>query len=130
MYRIGDYLVYKKDVCKVKGILEKDTGNYYLLVPVDDSSLKIQVSTDSDGIRKLITRRELDNLINSIPNIETIECDEKMIEYEYKQLLCSGNKEDLIKLIKTGGKPILIGACCWLGITFVSVLMQHILGLL
>ena len=101
MYRIGDYLVYKKDVCKVREILEKETGNYYLLVPVNDPSLKIQASVDSDGIRELITRKELDKLLNNISNIEIIDCDEKMIEYEYKQLLCSGTKEDLIKLIKT-----------------------------
>ena len=101
MYRVGDYLVYKKDVCKVKEIIEKDTGTFYSLEPVSDSSLKIQASINSDGIRELITRKELDNLINNISNIEIIDCDEKMIEYEYKQLLCSGNKEDLIKLIKT-----------------------------
>ena len=101
MYRVGDYLVYKKDVCKVKEIIEKDTGTFYSLEPVSDSSLKIQASINSDGIRELITKKELDNLINNISNIEIIDCDEKMIEYEYKQLLCSGNKEDLIKLIKT-----------------------------
>ena len=101
MYRVGDYLVYKKDVCKVKEIIEKDTGTFYSLEPVSDSSLKIQASINSDGIRELITKKELDNLINNISNIEIIDCDEKMIEYEYKQLLCSVNKEDLIKLIKT-----------------------------
>ena len=94
MYRVGDYLVYKKDVCKVKEIIEKDTGTFYSLEPVSDSSLKIQASINSDGIRELITKKELDNLINNISKIEIIDCDEKMIEYEYKQLLCSGNKED------------------------------------
>lgn len=37
---------------------------------------------------------------------------------------------DLIKLIKTGGKPIFMGACCWVGITCVSLIMQHLEGLL
>ena len=41
-----------------------------------------------------------------------------------------GLNTDLIKLIKTGGKPILMGACCWFGITCVSLLMQHLEGLL
>ena len=34
---------------------------------------------------------------------------------------------DIIKLIKTGGKPILLGASCWAGITAVSLLMQHVM---
>lgn len=35
-----------------------------------------------------------------------------------------------IKLIKTGGKPLLLGFCCWLGITGVAIAMQHALGLI
>lgn len=41
-----------------------------------------------------------------------------------------GLNTDLIKLIKTGGKPIFMGLCCWVGIAMVSLLMQHLLGLL
>ncbi|MDO4920685.1 MAG: YeiH family protein [Phascolarctobacterium sp.] len=40
-----------------------------------------------------------------------------------------GLNTNIIKLIKTGGKPILMGFCCWVGITFVSLVMQHCLGL-
>lgn len=40
-----------------------------------------------------------------------------------------GLNTDIIKLIKTGGKPIVMGFCCWAGITAVSLAMQHILGL-
>ena len=35
-----------------------------------------------------------------------------------------------VKLIKTGGKPLLLGFCCWLGITGVAIAMQHVLGLI
>ena len=41
-----------------------------------------------------------------------------------------GLHTDVVKLVKTGGKPILLGFCCWVGITGVSLLMQHLLGLL
>lgn len=41
-----------------------------------------------------------------------------------------GLNTDLIKLVKTGGKPIFMGACCWAGITCASLLMQHLEGLL
>ena len=39
-----------------------------------------------------------------------------------------GLNSNLIKLVKSGGKPILLGACCWAGITAVSLRMQHVLG--
>ena len=41
-----------------------------------------------------------------------------------------GLNTDLVKLVKTGSKPILLGASCWVGITVVSLSMQHLLGLL
>lgn len=40
-----------------------------------------------------------------------------------------GINTNIVKLIKTGGKPILLGLCCWVGITLVSLLMQHVLGI-
>ncbi len=41
-----------------------------------------------------------------------------------------GLNTDIVKLVKTGGKPIFMGFCCWAGITGVSLGMQHLLGLL
>lgn len=41
-----------------------------------------------------------------------------------------GLNTDLVKLVKTGGKPIFMGVCCWAGITAVSLGMQHLMGLL
>lgn len=38
-----------------------------------------------------------------------------------------GLNTDVIKLIKSGGKPIIMGFSCWIGITAVSLLFQHIL---
>ena len=40
-----------------------------------------------------------------------------------------GLNSNIVKLIKTGGKPLLMGFCCWLGITGVSLIMQHLMGL-
>ncbi len=40
-----------------------------------------------------------------------------------------GLNTNIVKLVKTGGKPILMGLCCWAGITGVSLLMQHVMGL-
>lgn len=38
-----------------------------------------------------------------------------------------GLNSNIVKLIKTGGKPLLLGAACWIGITLVSLLMQHLM---
>lgn len=40
-----------------------------------------------------------------------------------------GLNTDIKKLIKNGGKPILAGLCCWVGIAGVSLLMQHVMGI-
>ncbi|MBW4844897.1 MAG: YeiH family protein [Lachnospiraceae bacterium] len=40
-----------------------------------------------------------------------------------------GTNTDLIKLIRTGKKPLLLGFCCWLGISVVSLVLQVVLGI-
>ena len=40
-----------------------------------------------------------------------------------------GLNSNVVKLVKNGGKPLLLGACCWAGITIVSLLMQHVMGI-
>lgn len=38
-----------------------------------------------------------------------------------------GLNTNIVKLIKSGGKPIIMGFCCWIGISAVSLTLQHIL---
>ncbi|WBW50251.1 YeiH family protein [Peptoniphilus equinus] len=40
-----------------------------------------------------------------------------------------GLKTNPIHLIRTGGKALLLGLICWIGITGVSLIMQHMMGL-
>ena len=40
-----------------------------------------------------------------------------------------GLNTNIVKLVRTGGKPILMGLCCWIGITAVSLIAQHLLGI-
>jgi uncharacterized membrane protein YadS len=37
-----------------------------------------------------------------------------------------GLNSNVIKLIKTGGKPIILGGICWMAITIVSLILQHL----
>lgn len=38
-----------------------------------------------------------------------------------------GLNTDIVKMIKSGGKAIIMGLCCWVSISIVSLAMQHIL---
>ena len=40
-----------------------------------------------------------------------------------------GLNTNIVKLVKSGGRPLILGASCWAGITIVSLLMQHVMGL-
>ncbi len=105
MKKIGDYVIYRKEVCKVVNIKEKHFQNkdYYVLVPIDDESLRIDVPIENKNgwLRELISKDEAENIIKKIPKIDMITCNEKMIEPQYKMLLSEGSHESLIKIIKT-----------------------------
>lgn len=106
MYKINDYVIYKRDVCKVKDIRNNKINgqDYYILVPIDDESLIIDVPVKNrmGYLRSIMSKEEADALINNICNIEPIEnMENKYIEKTYKDLLYSGTHEDLIKIIKT-----------------------------
>lgn len=106
MYKVNDYVVYKKDVCKIREIkTNKLNGtNYYILIPIDDQSLVIDVPVDNrmGYLRSILSKEEADALINNIINIKPLEnIDDKYMERTYKDLLYNGTHEDLIKIIKT-----------------------------
>lgn len=103
MFKVGEYVVYKKDVCKVIAINKNYLRgqDYYSLVSTFDKSLTIQVPIDNKLIKSLITKDDAKKIISQIPDIKVIETDNKFIENDYKQAIKSGNYQDLIKVIKT-----------------------------
>ncbi len=106
MYKVNDYVVYKKDVCQIKDIRNNKMNgqDYYILAPIDDASLIIDVPVDNrmGYLRSIISQKEADSFIHNICNIEPIEnMADKYIEKTYKDLLHNGTHEDLIKIIKT-----------------------------
>ena len=106
MYKTNDYVIYKRYVCKIKAIKNNDINvqSYYVLMPIDDETLTIEVPVDNKMgyLRKVMSKKEAETLINNITNIKPIEnIDDKYIEKAYKDLLYNGTQEDLIKIIKT-----------------------------
>lgn len=103
MFKINDYIVYKKDVCKVKDIKQNHLNglDYYVLESIDDKTLTIEIPSNTEFIRNIISKKEVEKIINTISQIEIITVDnERAYEQIYKELL-KGNHLDLIKIIKT-----------------------------
>lgn len=103
MHKINEYIIYKREVCQITDIIKKFRNNqdYYLLTPLSDDSLKIKIPTDNKDIRNLITKKEVNKIIELIPSIEIIDSDTKSLENIYKELITDGTHESLIKIIKT-----------------------------
>ena len=106
MYKKGQYIVYRHDVCLIKDIKENKVkkATYYVMSPLDDESLTIDFPTEDKMslLRNVISTDEAKELIEKIPEISPIEdINEKNIESNYKEMLKTGSYEDLIKIIKT-----------------------------
>ena len=105
MYQINEYVMYKNDVCKVIDITHNiNNKDYYVLVPISDLSLKINVPVDkqSNNLRKVFTKKEAQKIIKEIKDIEPVtNINDKNLEVTYQQLLNNRNYVDLIKIIKT-----------------------------
>lgn len=106
MYKINDYVVYKRIVCRVKAIKINHLSNkdYYILSPIDDETLKIEVPTENrlGSIRAVIIKEEVEKIINKIIEIPPLcSINDRILEQEYKNLLAQEGYEPLIKIIKT-----------------------------
>ena len=104
MYKSGAVVVYRRDVYRIKDVQDNYFFNktYYIMNPIDDDSLVTSVPVDTTSyLRDVITKEEAEDLIAKIPFIETIQVNDRDIEYEYKRLLGENTLESLIKIIKT-----------------------------
>ena len=106
MYKKGDYVVYRHDICTIKDIRKNKLNGitYYVMNPIDDDSLIIDIPIEDrmGHLRDVISSEDAKKLIERIPNINPIEdINEKNLEIKYKELLATGKYDDLIKIIKT-----------------------------
>lgn len=103
MFKVKNYVLYNYNVCKIKEIIKINDISYYVLIPVTDESLTIKAPLSQEGIniRRLLTKKEIKNLIEKMPNIKIIDTPDHKLEQEYKRLLNTGNREDLVSIIKT-----------------------------
>lgn len=103
MYKINDYVIYKREVCAVKDLKKINNQDYYTLENKEDTSLKISipVSQETQLLRHLATFDEISNTLDHINDIPTLDINERNLEEQYKLLLQGTTIENLIKIIKT-----------------------------
>lgn len=103
MYKVNDYIIYKRDVCKINEIKKNYYGgkDYYSITPIIDNTLTINVACDSPKIKDILTKEEASKIIEAIPNVEIIDSNDKTLENIYKSLLATDDILDLVKIIKT-----------------------------
>ena len=103
MFNVGDYVIYRRDVCVIKSIMEKyfKDVDYYELYPVDDPSLIIKVPVNNSMIKSIISKDEALEIIDGISEVECLNLEVKSLENEYRELLNSEDIMDLVKVIKT-----------------------------
>lgn len=105
MFKVGEYIIYKRDLCQIKNIEKNPKTNeeYYVLSLIQDDSLsiKVPVSNKLGLLRYPLSKDDAEELINKIPSIEPIKTSEKLLENAYRSLMKTNTHEDLIKIIKT-----------------------------
>ena len=103
MYKINDYVIYKREVCVVKDLKKINNQDYYTLENKEDTSLKVSipVSQETQLLRHLATFDEISNTLDHINDIPTLNINERNLEEQYKRLLQGTTIENLIQIIKT-----------------------------
>jgi len=107
MYKINDVVVFRRDVCKIVGKHRSDfTGDQcYILVPYynQDGSVRMQVPIANKGghLRDLITKKQIEDLIQNTPDLETLANKPANMKSQYAALLKTDELSDLVRIIKT-----------------------------
>lgn len=97
MFKVGEKIVYKGKVCSIVSQNEDS----YVLIPIEDKSLKITLKKENASFRNLLSKDEVMAIIKKMPSIDVLDVPDKMLEQEYKRLMTTGNHLDLIKINKT-----------------------------
>lgn len=111
MYQIDDVVVYGlHGVCRITEIAEKEFAGeahlYYTMHPVFDNRSTFFVPVDNEKsqkkIRTLLSSEEIRELIHTMPQQKAIKVtDEKHRKDTYKIIIESGDRQQIMRLVKT-----------------------------
>lgn len=108
MFAVNDIVMYKQSgICKILDICEKkfgkETRQYYVLCPQDDPNTTIYCPIDapSDKMRYLLTKDEVLQLIEEMPDEETAWIENDHLRKEKQaEILRERDHKRLIRMIK------------------------------
>lgn len=109
MFNVGDTIIYSAHgLCKIDDICEKTygdtTGTYYVLHPLGDSKLIINIPIDSNQVvmQKVMNREEAEEILHSFqqPGIEWIE-NVRQRTKQYNSLVNTGDRKEIAKVAIT-----------------------------
>ncbi len=111
MFQIGELIIHGTNgVCEVAEITKLSMPGadndrmYYVLRPYYQKGGKIFSPVDSDKVlmRKVITKDEVEQLLEEMPTIGTLWVEnERLRENQYKECVRTGDCRELVKIIKT-----------------------------
>ena len=111
MYDLNEAAVYASyGVCIIESIETHDFSGenleYYVLSPVNDTRNKFYVPTSNskltEKMRKIYSKDEVEKLIDVMPDEKFIWIENELKrKEEYKHIIESGDRHQLVKLIKT-----------------------------
>ena len=110
MFRPGEHIIYGLNgICRVEQVGkspydETDPRTYYLLIPLSGSASSILTPVDNDRVpmRRLMTRNEIETLIDDMPTIEplTVPVEKKRREV-YHDTVRALDPRGYVQVIKT-----------------------------
>ena len=110
-FEIGNTVTYGiHGVCVIDAIEEKEfmgkKADYYVLTPVNDTRFSVYVPCDSETLlarmKKVLSVKEIYELIRLMPTEEDIWIENSQErKKKYAQILASGDRQELVRLIKT-----------------------------
>ncbi len=111
MFNVGEFIVYgTSGVCKVEEVTTMDMEGvpkdrlYYILKPVYNSKSTIMTPVDNTKVvmRSVMTKEEVDNLIDDMETVETESInDDKKRGERCKSVLASCETRELVCMIKS-----------------------------
>jgi CarD family transcriptional regulator len=110
MFQLGEHIVYGTNgICRVEEIGpspydKSDTRTFYLLIPIHNpmsSTIYTPVDNDRVPMRRLMTREEIDSLMQRIPDIEPLAVPvERQRRELYRTTIGSLEPDGYVRVIK------------------------------
>lgn len=109
MYKTGDKIILKNSgVCEISDIVNEDYGSgktkYYVIRPVFhnlDNVIRIPVDR-SEQVRSLLSKKEINNLINNLKHCENLWISEvKQRKEAFNDILIKGDEKEIASLLYT-----------------------------